>query len=123
MEKPRFDGYLTFARQKICLAGGPSHYSGAYLLSANQVQQTRQALELSQTQFAALVHVSVKTLQNWEQGVRSPAGAAAALLTAIRNDPEHVIAALNSDCNVKEPPKPAWQAVALHQHSYSKSSK
>jgi putative transcriptional regulator len=40
--------------------------------------------------------VSVKTLRNWEQGVRAPGGAAAALLTAIKNDPRHVIAALNA---------------------------
>jgi hypothetical protein len=37
-----------------------------------------------------------KTLRNWEQGIRRPGGAAAALLTAIRNDPKNVIAALNS---------------------------
>jgi len=34
--------------------------------------------------------------RNWEQGVRVPGGAAAALLTAIRNDPENVILALNT---------------------------
>jgi DNA-binding transcriptional regulator YiaG len=50
-----------------------------------------------QNQFAALVHVSVKTLRNWEQGIRRPGGAAAALLTAIRNDPKNVIAVLNAD--------------------------
>ena len=39
----------------------------------------------------------VKTLRNWEQGIRHPGGAAAALLTAIQNDPNNVIAALNAD--------------------------
>ena len=38
----------------------------------------------------------MKTLRNWEQGARVPDGAAAALLTAIKNDPENVISALNS---------------------------
>lgn len=37
-----------------------------------------------------------KTLRNWEQGVRAPGGPAAALLTAIRHDPRHVISALNA---------------------------
>jgi len=57
----------------------------------------RESLNLSQYQFAALVHVSVKTLRNWEQGIRRPGGAAAALLTAIQNDPKNVIAALNAN--------------------------
>jgi putative transcriptional regulator len=51
---------------------------------------------LSQDRFAALIHVKASTLRNWEQGRRSPSGAAAALLTAIQNDPVHVIAALNA---------------------------
>lgn len=37
-----------------------------------------------------------KTLRNWEQGARAPGGPAAALLTAIRHDPRHVISALNA---------------------------
>jgi putative transcriptional regulator len=62
---------------------------------AFRVKQIRAKLELTQTQFARLVHVEVATLRNWEQGRRQPEGPALALLTAIENDPEHVIAALN----------------------------
>ncbi len=71
--------------------------SRSFKVNALNVQELRQNLNLSQSQLAALMHVSVKTLQNWEQGVRVRGGAAAALLTAIRNDPKHVILALNSD--------------------------
>lgn len=39
----------------------------------------------------------VSAIKNREQGIRRPGGAAAALLTAIRNDPKNVIAALNAD--------------------------
>ena len=35
---------------------------------------------LSQTQFATLLGISVRTLQDWEQGRRAPSGAARTLL-------------------------------------------
>jgi hypothetical protein len=43
---------------------------------------------------AALLHVDVGTLRNWEQGRREPTGPAKALLAAIRKDPVHVLKAL-----------------------------
>ena len=51
---------------------------------------------LSQAKFAQLLRVSKGTLLNWEQGRRSPSGPARALLTAVANDPEHVLKALHS---------------------------
>ena len=42
---------------------------------------------LSQPKFAALLHVDVGMLRNWEQGRRGPTGPAKALLTAIERDP------------------------------------
>ena len=62
---------------------------------AFRVKQIRARLDLTQTQFAKLVQVEVATIRNWEQGRRQPEGPALALLTAIENDPEHVMAALN----------------------------
>jgi putative transcriptional regulator len=52
------------------------------------------AVDLSQTQFAALLQVNVGRLRNWEQGLREPTGPAKALLIAIRRDPTHVLKAL-----------------------------
>lgn len=43
---------------------------------------------LSQAQFAALMGVSVRTLQEWEQGRRSPSGAAKTLLRVAESHPE-----------------------------------
>lgn len=42
---------------------------------------------LSQDQFAALLGVSVRTLQDWEQGVRAPSGAARTLLMVAGKNP------------------------------------
>ena len=43
---------------------------------------------LSQSQFARLLGVSVRTLQEWEQGRRSPSKAAQTLITIAERRPE-----------------------------------
>ena len=48
----------------------------------------RTASGLSQSQFAALMGVSVRTLQEWEQGRRQPSGAAKTLLRVAQAHPE-----------------------------------
>jgi DNA-binding transcriptional regulator YiaG len=97
MKQPLFDELLASVGEAGQIMRSQRSPSRTFKVSALNVQELRQSLSLSQSQLAALMHVSVKTLQNWEQGVRVPGGAAAALLTAIRNDPEHVILALNSN--------------------------
>jgi putative transcriptional regulator len=44
------------------------------------IVETRLRSGLSQASFAALMGVSVRTLQDWEQGRREPSGAAKTLL-------------------------------------------
>jgi putative transcriptional regulator len=46
--------------------------------------------------FAALLRVSVKTLQNWEQHRRSPTGPAEALLTIVSRAPQQAIQYLHA---------------------------
>ena len=49
-------------------------------VEVTQATQARLKLGLSQTDFAEMLGVSVRTLQDWEQGRREPSGAAKALL-------------------------------------------
>lgn len=52
------------------------------------VAQARVVSKLSQAQFAALMGVSVRTLQEWEQGRREPSGAAKTLLRVVQSHPD-----------------------------------
>lgn len=57
-------------------------------IELSDVAQARLKSGLTQAQFAKLMGVSVRTLQEWEQGRRSPTGAAKTLLRVARNHPE-----------------------------------
>ena len=51
------------------------------------VVEVRTKTGLSQTEFAKLLGVSVRTLQDWEQGRRQPSGAAKSLLKIAEKHP------------------------------------
>jgi len=52
------------------------------------VVSARNNIGLSQSQFAALLGVSVRTLQGWEQGRITPSGAAQTLIRIVNTHPE-----------------------------------
>ena len=63
--------------------------SGAYgrIVTVPSVSAVREITGLSQSQFAQLLGVSVRTLQEWEQGRRAPSGAARTLLRIAAKNP------------------------------------
>lgn len=70
--------------------------SRTYVHAAPDPLAIRERLGLSQSRFAAIIGVSVRTLQNWEQGRRHPDGPAKALLRVVDRDPEAVLHALHT---------------------------
>jgi putative transcriptional regulator len=57
------------------------------ILNVPPVAEIRQKTGLSQSKFASLLGVSVRTLQDWEQGRRIPSGAARTLLLIANKNP------------------------------------
>ncbi len=52
-----------------------------------RASEARSRVGLTQTEFAKLLGVSVRTLQDWEQGRREPTGAAQTLLRVAEQHP------------------------------------
>ena len=59
----------------------------ARVVNVPDVRKIREKTGLSQARFAELLGVSVRTLQDWEQGRRAPSGAARTLLLIADRDP------------------------------------
>lgn len=55
------------------------------------VSSVRERTGLSQARFAQLLGVSVRTLQEWEQGRRAPSGAARTLLLIAQKNPRALL--------------------------------
>jgi putative transcriptional regulator len=60
----------------------------------NDVVAARMASGLSQSEFAQALGISVRTLQEWEQGRRSPSGAARTLIGIAARHPQIIVEAV-----------------------------
>ena len=61
------------------------------VISVPPVTSIRERTGLSQAKFASLLGVSVRTLQEWEQGRRAPSGAARTLLMIAAKNPHALL--------------------------------
>jgi putative transcriptional regulator len=61
------------------------------VINARDVATIREKTGLSQSRFASLLGVSVRTLQDWEQGRRAPSGAARTLLLVAAKSPRALL--------------------------------
>ena len=66
------------------------------VLSTVDVKGLREKIGLTQNEFSRMIGVSIKTLQNWEQGRREPEGPAKALLRVVEKAPQAVMSALHA---------------------------
>ena len=67
-----------------------------YEVPEPDVRAIREAAAVSQAEFAHLIGINVRTLQNWEQGRSRPTGAARALLKIVASNPRSAMKALHA---------------------------
>ena len=95
MDKTLFDDLVQSLKEVKAITTGQMQPSRRIVLQAEDERAVREHTGLSQQDFARLMRVSVKTLQNWEQHRRTPTGPAAALLKIVATVPEVAIRSLN----------------------------
>jgi putative transcriptional regulator len=91
MDKKHFDQLVQGVREmKRHIAGKPVRGAKATELAAPDVRTIREAAKISQSQFAKLIGVNLRTLQNWEQQRTQPTGPAKALLKIVASNPKAI---------------------------------
>ena len=90
-----FGELLESVREGGAILRGQRKPSRRFVVEASGVRAIRERTSLSQSEFADLIGVSIKTLQNWEQDRRRPTGPAAALLRIIAHNPGLALRAIH----------------------------
>lgn len=90
MKEELFKELVASVREGGAILRGEIAPSRKFVVDRTDVKRIRVNYRLSQGQFAALLGISVATLQNWEQGRRVPKGAARVLLQVAAKHPETV---------------------------------
>jgi putative transcriptional regulator len=88
MKDELFDELVASVREGGKILRSKAKPSRKFIVETPNVKKIRSSYKLSQPEFAALMGISVKTLQNWEQGRRAPEGAARVLLQVAAKHPE-----------------------------------
>lgn len=97
MDPKLFEELTRSIRQAGAIARGERKPARRHELTPSRILAVRERSGLSQAQFARLLNVSVKTLQNWEQARREPTGPAKALLRIVEREPAAALRALQAD--------------------------
>jgi putative transcriptional regulator len=96
MDKALFDDLVSSLKEAKAISKGQASPSRRFEITAPDAKLVREQIGLSQSEFARLMRVSVKTLQNWEQHRRNPTGPAAALLKIMATAPAVAIDSLHA---------------------------
>ena len=87
MEQALFDDLVQSLKEATAIARGEAPASRRIKVTPPDAKAVREQIGLSQSEFAQLMQVSIKTLQNWEQGRRRPTGPAKVLLKIATRHP------------------------------------
>lgn len=91
MNDELFAELMDGVREGGAILRGKKKPSRAWSIEEPDVAAIREAYGLSQAKFAALLGISERTLQNWEQGRRSPQGPARRLLQVAAQHPDALL--------------------------------
>jgi putative transcriptional regulator len=97
MKSEDFEKLVASVKEAGEIKKGGKAASRIFEVSPPEIRTVRESLNVSQRQFALMIGVSVRTLQNWEQGRRRPEGPAKALLKVAAKNPGAVLEALHAD--------------------------
>jgi putative transcriptional regulator len=78
----------------ISHAKGNKAKAKEHQMESIDVKSIREKTGMSQQRFCATFGISIGTLRHWEQGLRSPRGAARVLLKVVEHNPKAVIKAI-----------------------------
>ncbi len=96
MKDELFNELVTSLREAGAIMRGEMEASRVFQVENPDARQIRKQMALTQTQFAALLGISVGTLRGWEQGRRKPVGPARVLLLVAARRPDVVLEAVKS---------------------------
>ena len=96
MDKTLFEDLVSSLQEAKAISKGKAAPSRCFEVTAPDAKAVREQIGLSQSEFARLMRVSVKTLQNWEQHRRNPTGPAAALLKIMSSAPDVALRSLHA---------------------------
>ncbi len=77
------EGKINVKTKKISIEPLPE-------MTAKEIKDVRKQSGLTQSVFAAVIGVSVKTVEAWEAGTNHPSGSAKRILSIIQADPEFI---------------------------------
>ncbi len=95
MRKQEFDKLVASVKEAGEIKAGGKHPSRQYEIKPPEIRLVREKLRASQGEFAMMIGVSIRTLQNWEQGRRRPEGPAKTLLRVAARNPAAILEALH----------------------------
>ena len=95
MNNELFSELLSSIEEAGEITRGEKSASREFNFDEPDVKAIRKQVGFSQSKFSSLMGVSVRTLQNWEQGHRQPTGPAKVLLKLVQSNPESVFKELH----------------------------
>ena len=101
MDEEMFAELEASLKEGMEILRGESPPGRVFEFEAPDVNAIREDLNLTQQQFAAMLGISVRTLQNWAQGRREPEGPAKVLLMVAAKHPATVLDTVRSTIREK----------------------